>query len=72
MKYRNGEIIFDPVTNCNEKVTRNRTLLDGSKKKFGEKLVQHEVRVLMTRGVNGLYIYAYDPELRNALIEAAK
>lgn len=72
VKYRNGEIIFDPVTNCNEKVTRNRTLSDGSKKKFGEKLVQHEVRVLMTRGVNGLYIYAYDPELRNALKEAAK
>lgn len=72
VKYRNGEIIFDPTTNCNDKVTRNRTLSDGSKKKFGETLVQHEVRVLMTRGVNGLYIYAYDSELREALKEAAK
>ncbi len=72
VKYRDGKIIFDPATNCNEKVTRNRTLSDGSKQKFGETLVQHEVRVLMTRGVNGLYIYAYDPELRKALKEAAK
>ncbi len=72
VKYQNGEIIFDPTTNCNDKVTRNRTLSDGSKKKFGEILVQHEVRVLMTRGANGLYIYAYDPELREALKEAAK
>ena len=30
-------------------------------------MLQHEVRVLMTRGVNGLYIYACDEELRNAL-----
>ena len=35
-------------------------------------LIQHEVRVLMTRGVNGMYIYACDPELRAALLKAAK
>lgn len=40
--------------------------------KFGEILIQHEVRVLMTRGVNGMYIYACDPELQKALLEAAK
>ena len=51
---------------------RNRTLSDGTKQKFGETLIQHEVRVLMTRGVNGMYIYACDPELRAALLEAAK
>ena len=37
-----------------------------------EILIQHEVRVLMTRGVNGMYIYACDPELQKALLEAAK
>lgn len=72
VKYRNGKIIFDPNESCNAKAVRNRTLSDGSKKKFGETLIQHEVRVLMTRGVNGLYLYACDPQLREALKEAAK
>ena len=72
VKYRNGEIIFDPSESCNAKAVRNRTLSDGSKRKFGETLIQHEVRVLMTRGVEGLYIYACDEELRKALLEAAK
>lgn len=35
-------------------------------------MIQHEVRVLMTRGVNGLYIYACDPQLRKALKDAQK
>ena len=48
-------------------------LLDGmhtTKQKFGELLIQHEVRVLMTRGVNGVYIYACDEQLREALNKA--
>ncbi len=72
VKYRDGKIIFDPTASKNEKAVRNRTLSDGTKRKFGETLIQHEVRVLMTRGVNGMYIYACDPELRAALLEAAK
>lgn len=72
VKYRNGKIILDPDASYNHKATRNRTLSDGTHKKFGEKLIQNEMRVLMTRGVNGLYIYACDEELRNALIEASK
>lgn len=72
VKYRDGKIIFDPSASHNEKAVRNRTLSDGTKKKFGETLIQHEVRVLMTRGVNGMYIYACDPELRAALLAAAK
>lgn len=71
VKYRNGKIEFDPSESCDEKAVRNRTLSDGSKQKFGELLIQHEVRVLMTRGVNGLFIFACDPELRKALKEAA-
>ena len=72
VKYRDGKIIFDPSASHNDKAIRNRTLSDGTKQKFGQILIQHEVRVLMTRGVNGMYIYACDPELRQALIEAAK
>lgn len=67
VKYRNGHIVFNPKESCNEKATRNRTLADGTSKKFGEKFLKHEVRVLMTRGVNGLYIYACDDELREHL-----
>ena len=68
----NGKIIFAPSESHNNKAIRNRTLSDGTKQKFGEMLIQHEVRVLMTRGVNGMYIYACDPELRVALLKAAK
>lgn len=72
VKYRNGKIIFAPSESHNNKAIRNRTLSDGTKQKFGEMLIQHEVRVLMTRGVNGMYIYACDPELRVALLKAVK
>jgi len=72
VKYRDGEIIFDPFESCNTKAVRNRTLSDGSKKKFGEELIKHEVRVLMTRGVEGLYIYACDDALREVLLQAMK
>ena len=72
VKYRNGEIVFDPSASHNEKAVRNRTLSDGTKQKFGEMLIQHEVRVLMTRGVNGMYIYACDDQLRAALKMAEK
>lgn len=72
VKYRDGHIVYDPEESCNAKAVRNRTLSDGTKRKFGEILLQHEVRVLMTRGVNGLYIYACDDELRKALRQAVR
>lgn len=72
VKYRNGHVIFDPKKSANKKATRNRTLSDGSMSEFGEKLLQHELNVLMKRGVNGLYIYACDDELRNKLKECSK
>lgn len=67
VKYKNGKVIFNPDASCNKNAIQNRTLDDGSKKKFGEILTKNEVNVLLTRGVNGLYIYAVDPELRKAL-----
>ena len=71
VKYRDGRIVFDPRESRNEKAVQNRTLNDGRKQSFGKTLIQHEVRVLMTRGVNGLFIYACDPELRQALKDAS-
>lgn len=70
VKYRNGKIVFDPKASSNEKATRRRTLGDGSLKSFGEEFLKNELSVLLTRGVNGLYIYACDEELRNKLKES--
>ena len=72
VKYRDGKIIYDSSETSNSKVTMRKTLSDGSKQNFAEELLKHEVRVLMTRGVNGLYIYACDDQLREALKKAAK
>ena len=67
VKYRNGEIVFDPSESHNNKATQRRTLKDGSKVSFGETFIRNEVKVLLTRGVKGLYIYACDNALRDAL-----
>ena len=72
VQYRDGHIVFCPENSKNEKAIRNRTLSDGSKLKFGETLLRNEVKVLLTRGVKGLYIYACDPALREALKDIAK
>lgn len=71
VKYRDGKVVFDPEAKKYTKMTQNRSLSDGTKKRFGEELIQHEVRVLMTRGIEGLYIYACDKELRKALLAAS-
>ncbi|MCG1301370.1 DUF2075 domain-containing protein [Staphylococcus epidermidis] len=72
VKYRNGKIIFDKSESANKKATQRRTLKDGSKQYFSEMLLKNELNVLLTRGVNGLYIYAVDDQLREALKIAAK
>ena len=72
VKYRDGKIIYDPSETSNGKVTKNRTMEDGSKKNFAQELLKHEIRVLMTRGVNGLYIYACDEQLRETLKKATE
>lgn len=72
VKYRDGKIVFDPTASCNRKATQYRTMPDGSKKKFGEEFLRNELNVLMKRGVNGLYIYACDNELRKKLLQCSK
>lgn len=70
VKYRNGRIVFDPNESKDKKVIHYRTMQDGSKQKFSEKLIKNEFNVLMTRGVHGLYLHAIDPALQRALKEA--
>lgn len=72
VKYRNGEIVFDPSASHNNKATQRRTLNDGSKCSFGKIFIRNEVKVLLTRGVKGLFIYACDDALRKALSDIAK
>ena len=72
VRYEDGHIVLKPNYSFNEKAKRNRTLSDGTKQKFGEELLKHEVRVLMTRGVKGLYIYARNDKLRKKLLECQR
>lgn len=69
--YKEGRIEYVPEENKYEKVTRKRTISDGTKQDFSEILIRNQFKVLMTRGVKGLYIYACNDELRNALKEIA-
>lgn len=67
VQYRNGKVVFDIKKSSNAKAIQKRTLSDGTKQCFGETFLQNEINVLLTRGINGLYIYACDEELRNHL-----
>lgn len=70
VKYRDGEIKFDISASKNKGAVQNRKLENGKMKNFGEDLLKNELNVLLTRGVNGLYIYAVDEELQAALKKA--
>ncbi len=72
VKYRNNKIIYCPEFSCHEKAVQNRKLSDGTYKNFGELLIRNQLRILMTRGVNGLYIYACDEGLREHLKKCAE
>ncbi len=67
VQYRNGKIVFDVSKSCNDRATHKRTLKNGDRVSFGEEFLKNELGVLLTRGVNGLYIYACDEELRKRL-----
>lgn len=72
VKYRNNKIVFDREGSRNKKATQKRKLKDNSKEYFSDTLLKNELNVLLTRGVNGLYIYAVDEELQQALVNAKK
>lgn len=70
IKYRGGRVVIDPSSSAHAKATRKRTLQDKTKKSFGDELIANELNVLLTRGVHGMFIYAVDDELREALLRA--
>ncbi|KOP30895.1 hypothetical protein ADM98_05490 [Exiguobacterium sp. BMC-KP] len=65
-------IEFDESLRAWNNMTGNRTLQDGSILNVTNTISKHELRVLMTRGTKGLYIYACDANLRKALRKAIK
>lgn len=69
VKYRNGKVIIDSNESKNKHATQRRTFSNNEKRHVSEELIQNELNVLLTRGVNGLYIYAVDEQLRNKLLE---
>lgn len=70
VSYKSGKVIFDRSKSKNKKATKKRTLSNGAKEDVSDFLLKNELNVLLTRGVNGLYIYAVDKDLREALLKA--
>ncbi len=66
------KIWFDEKKRAWDKMTGNRTLQDGTIVNVTDVISQHELRVLLTRGTKGLYIFACDKDLREKLKGAIK
>lgn len=67
VKLRNGKLVFDAAASKSKKATSKR----GGKIDYSSANLRNELNVLLKRGVHGLYLFAVDPELRKALIQAA-
>ncbi|MFC6323859.1 DNA/RNA helicase domain-containing protein [Companilactobacillus baiquanensis] len=72
VKFRDGKVIFCPEDSENSNAIRNRTLENGKKINVAQELLRNELNVLLTRGVNGLYLYAVDEALQCELIKNIK
>ncbi|KRK65308.1 hypothetical protein FC72_GL001378 [Companilactobacillus tucceti DSM 20183] len=72
VKFRDGKVVFCPKDSKNNNAIRNRTLEDGTKVNVAQELLRNELNVLLTRGVNGLYLYAVDEKLQKELIKSIR
>lgn len=70
--YRDGKLHFVRENSENRLAVQQRTFNDGSKAYVADYLLKNELNVLLTRGVRGLYLYAVDDELQEALLKALK
>ena len=66
---KTNKIWFDESKRAWDNMTGNRTLRNGKVINVTNMISQHELRVLLTRGTKGLYIYACDNDLREALLK---
>lgn len=67
----NNRIVVVPENCRDKKASNTRTYEDGTKANFTEILVWNAVNILLTRGRKGLFIYAVDENLREALMVAS-
>ena len=67
-----NKIFFDETKRYQDYMKGNRILNDGTTENITNMISAHELRVLLTRGVKGLYIYACDEALKEALKESVK
>lgn len=67
VRYVDGKVAFDAGSSKNSKATNKR---DGAKD-FSRQNLSNELNVLLKRGVHGLYLFAVDPGLQEALKRAA-
>lgn len=65
VKYRDGEIVFDPAASSNKLATNNRGGVKDVEKQ--QERLRNELNVLLKRGVHGLYLFAVDEELQDKL-----
>lgn len=65
-----GTITFDESKRAWDNMRGNRILPDGTTINVTHTISMHELRVLMTRGTKGLYIYACNDGLRKILKES--
>ncbi len=63
-------IWFDERYKSQEYMKGYRMMEDGTKVNITSQIAKNELRVLLTRGTKGLYIYACDSELRQVLKES--
>lgn len=66
------KIYFDKNASYNTKATEKRKLADGKKIEVFDQNLNNELNILLTRGIKGLFIYAVDDNLREALKNANK
>ncbi|MDN8624456.1 DUF2075 domain-containing protein [Corynebacterium kroppenstedtii] len=66
------KVYFDREESCNKGAKNRRTLSDNTKAYLSDELLHNELNVLLTRGVNGLYIFAVDKPLRQHLLAMSR
>lgn len=64
--YREGKIVVDP------EASKNREAKKKDEATLSRENILHELNVLLKRGVHGLYLFAVDPELEQALLQAQR
>ena len=69
VKYRDGQIEFSLEDSRNDRATNKRSGFEDYDPRVN---LSNELNVLLKRGVHGLYLFAVDPGLQQALKEAAR